>query len=304
MSSVLHDVILGSLTVSQCEANAYQPDIELTPQRVSGGVDPAGHFITSMMPKIVVTTTDIGTLFGSGGVLPAAGLSIASGTNVDMPLSRRADGSTRAGSTSHTRIRGATGAMAIPLRIQASQNSPFVTAEFEVNLLSADGLTIPVSIAVDQSLASQAITTSYRLGPCYGTKDGGSSVLVKGCTGWTVNPGIVLELRKVDGAIYPQAAFIKTRDPFIDLTFDDEEDLDVWCDQFNQMDAFTAYARKMVEGGTVVAAATAEHIGFSFADGVATCQGVSGSGTDTVQNTLRITGEALSVSVATAIPAA
>lgn len=300
MSSCIHDAILGSLTVPNCESASFQAGLEVTPLRNSGAVDPVAHFITSGMPKGMWTTTALGTLFGSGGVLPAAGLYISSG-NIDLPWSRRAAGSTRDGNTSHTRIRGSKG-MAIPTRISASQNSPFATADFEVAFLSSDGLTAPVSITPDVTLSSQTAQAAYRLGPAYGTKDGGSSTLVKGCVGWTVNPGIVLELEKFDGAIYPQNAYIKQRDPSIDLTFLDEEDLDFWCDLFNAMDACTVYLRKMTEGGTVVAAATAEHIGFSFAEGITTCEGISGSGTDTALPTLRITGESLSVSVATAIP--
>ncbi len=302
MSSCIHDLVLGSLTVPNCEAVSFQPGLEVTPGRNSGAIDPFAHFITSGMPKFTGTTMAIGTLMGSGGVLPAAGLYIASG-NIDMPLSRRAIGSTREGSSSHTRMRGSKG-MAIPTRISASQGSPFATADFEVNLLSSDGLTIPVAITNDQTLSSQTPATHYRLGPVYITKDGGSSVLLLGVVGFTVNPGIVLELEKFDGAIYPINAYIKQRDPSIDVQFIDEEHMDTFIDLFNGIDACTAYLRKMVEGSTVVSAATAEHIGFTFAEGIVTHEGVSGSGTETALPTLRLTGESLTVSVATAIPSA
>src|SRR5688572_30585737 len=103
MSSCIHDAVLGAITIPNCESAAFQAGLEVTPGRNSGAIDPFAHFITSGMPKGVWTTTAIGTLMGSGGVLPAAGLYVSSG-NIDLPWSRRAAGSTREGSTSHTRI--------------------------------------------------------------------------------------------------------------------------------------------------------------------------------------------------------
>ena len=302
MSSCIFDAILGSKTIAQCDSASFQANIEVTPLRNSGAIDPVAHYITGGAPKGMWTTTDLATLLGSGGVLPAAGLSIAAASNIDLPWSRRLAGSTRAGSTSHTRIRGATGGMAVLSRIQASQGQPFASADFEVGFLSSDGLTAPCSIAVDQSLSSQTAVNVFRLGPAYGTKSGGASTQGKGVVGVTVNPNVELLFEKFDGAIRPINAYIKERNPTIEVQFLDEEDLDFWCDLYNQLTAFTVYLQKMTAGGTVVAGATSEHIALSFADAVVSCEGISGSGTDTALPTMRITGESLSVSVASALP--
>lgn len=303
MSSVHYDAVLGSLTVPNCESAAFQGGLTVTAGRNSGAVDPFAHFITSGNPKGMWVTTALAALLGSGGVLPAAGLSIAAASNIDMWWSRRAAGSTREGSSAHTRIRGATGGMACLTQLQASQDQPFATGSFEVGFLSSDGLTAPCSITVDQTLPSQTPGAMFGLGPVYGTKSGGSSTLVKGTIGHTVNPGKQILFERFDGAVYPKNAYIQQRDPVIDINFLDEEDLDFWCDLFNQLTALTVYFRKRSAGGTYVADNVSEHIAVSVADAVVSIDNISGNGTETAPPTMRITAEALSVSVASTIPA-
>jgi hypothetical protein len=299
MSSVLTDAILGSLTVSQCEAVSYSPGVEVTPLHPSGAIDATALFVTGGMPKLSVTTTDLATLLGSGGVLPAAGLYIPS-SNVDIGWSRRTPGSTRDGNTSHTRFRG-TKALAILTRITATQGEPFAKAEFDVHFLSSTGLADPIAVAVDVTLPSQTVVTAFRLGPGKITVSGGSSVAVLGVQSLTINPGVEIDLEKFDGAIYPINAYLKRRNPSMDITFTDEEQLAVWGPGYQAISACTFFLRKLAVGSTVVAAATAEHIGFTFADGIVDVQAMAGSGPETALPTLRITGETLTHSVATAI---
>jgi hypothetical protein len=299
MSACITDAILGSLTVSQCESVSMTPGVEVSPLYPSGAIDTTALFVTGGAPKASYQTTDLATLLGSGGVLPAAGLYIASG-NVDLGWSRRTPGSTRDGISSHTRFRG-TKALAILTSISASQGSPFATASFDVYFLSSDGLVTPITIAVGVTLPSQAVVSAFRLGPGKITIKDSSSVAVAGVQSLTINTGVEIDLEKFDGATYPINAYIKRRNPTIDIGFTDEEQLSVWGPQFQAITACTFYLRKLVEGGTVVAAGTAQHIGFTFTDGIVDVQAMSGSGPETALPTLRITGETLTHSVGTTI---
>jgi hypothetical protein len=289
---VVYDAIIGAVNLRQVKKTSFKGNVQAQSLRVSGGVDPSAMYVVSGEPRATFETMDI-----AGAIV---GLSIQSGLNVaagtlTIPWNRRANGGTFAGGANNFTLTGANG-LAVINSIGASQGDEGAVAEIELCFLSTDGLTSPIAANVNQTLASQAYNAAYAMGPFYLNGSQLSQVVsVK------VNTGIKLTLKRYDGSVYPTIAFIETRDPTIDITFENADAISAQGPLFSAMTSAAVYFRKKSDGGTFVADATAVHAKLSFATGLTEIQGIDGDGNSNGSATLRLVGKQLSATSTVAI---
>ena len=292
MSAAIHDATFGALVLRQCTQASFQANNEIDIGRQSGSLDPSALYIHQGQPRARWQTHDVVGLLGA--ITITGGLYVSSGT-ISIPWRRRSAGASFLGNTSHLQLSATKGLM-IPQSIEASQSSPKASASVEAVLLSTDGLAEPVTSVINATPAALAYNLEFRLGP----------VLLNGAqvpkiTGFTVNPGIEIELEYADGAVFPTDVFLTMRTPTIDIRFRDEQALDTYGPLFAEMEDATCFLRKKVEGATVLDDAEDEHISFAFADGIASVEEISASGNATSEPGLRLHGEQITVSTTAVI---
>lgn len=289
----LHDVIFGSgVAIKQCQSLDHSNNINLLIGRNSGDVDPAFTAVMEAEPTATISSYDVAGMVGIFGV---AGASVSSGT-VTLPFSRRAAGSTFAGTLSHFTVTGAN-AFGYPTSYTATQGQD-ATCTADIMFLSTTGLAAPISSATGATLSSNAYNVAYTLGPA--TIDGTEVAQI---TGITVNPGLTVETRKYGGAVYPTLCVITQRNPTIELTVANFDEIDTYGPMWATNDSIdaVAYFRKCADGSTRVADATAEHVAFTLSDGITTIDRFGAQDTSDGSATIRITGKTLSVSATSAI---
>lgn len=290
----LHDLIFGSgVAIKQCQAVDHSNNFTLVIGRDSGDVDPALIGVMEAEPTTTVTSLDVAGVLGIFGV--TTGASVSAGT-VTIPMTKRAAGSTFAGTSSHFTM---TGANAFGYMTSCSaQQGQDAQAQFDIMHLSTNGQAAPLSSATGATLSANAYNAQYTLGPA---KIDGTEV--PEITGITVNTGLTVETRRYGGAVYPTVCVITQRNPSIDLTVADFDEVDTYGPLFVTNDSIdaVAYFRKCADGSTRVADATEEHIAFTLSDGITTVENFSGQDTSDGSATIRITGKSLAVSTTSAI---
>jgi hypothetical protein len=294
--SAVYDAVLGAYTLKQCQMADYSPNGQVIHGKYSGGIDPVEIYAGICAPMASFETEDVAGMLG--GLSVTAGLSVSSGT-ITLPWQRRAQHGTYAGSGSHVTLTCANG-LIVPLSISAQQGAN-ASAQVAVSFRSdSGGLADPVTYTSGASLSAQAYGASYTLGPC--SLD---SVAIPEVMAVTVNTGITVTPEYSDGGLWPTELYITDRTPWIELTFKDLDfvtSVDTWADMAN----LVVYMRKRSDGaagagGVFIPAATAQHIKFSFADGIASMQRISASGQQTGGATVRFYGETLVGSATNAI---
>lgn len=290
----VYDAVLGvGNALKQVMSSAFNANVNVIAGSASGAPDPSDYFIEETMPVAAFETFDVA---GGLGILSiTAGLYVAAGT-ITVPWNQRTNGGTFASGSAHFRING-TDALIVPTTISANQGDEGVGMGIAVHFLSTTGFAVPVTLSTAQALASQSFNAQYAFGPAY---YGGSNV--PECVGWAVNPGIVVEKSTTDGGIYPTRAYIVLRRPTIDLIFEDFDALSSFGVMHGAMTSAAVYGRKRSGSSTFVADATAEHLKFSFANGVSSTETIQATGVNRGKLALRLHGEALTASAASAIP--
>lgn len=287
MSAAIHDATFGALQISQCTQAGFQANNQISAGRESGAIDPSALYLNSGEPRARWQTLDLATLLA--GISINNGLYVSSGT-ISIPWRRRIPGAAFEGNSQHYRL-SATKGLLIPSSIEASQGNAAATASVESVLISTDGLTKPVTSAINVTPASMAYHDEFRLGPVAVNEEQVPKVV-----GFTVTPNIQIILEYCDGGTYPTDVYIKQRDPTIDIRFLDERALHTYGPLFAEMTQAICFLRKKVAGATVLDDAEDEHISFSFADGIVSAEEIQGSNNETAEPTLRLHGEQLTVS--------
>ncbi len=293
MGAVVYDVVLDSTTISQVSQVSHSANLTVDRGYESGNTNASTLYVTSGEPVFTITSSDLATALSGIGL--TAGLCLSS--TITLPFARQACAGTL-GSGNHLVLSGASGFAHIT-SISARQGDPKAQVQIEVCMLSSDGFAVPFSAVTNGNLASNTFVNEYRLGACYlnGTQ-------IAGLTGVTVNPGIAYTKRSTDGGTYPIATYLDRITPSFELTFENERAADSFGDSFSSVSNLYAYFRKKTSGGTVVAAATAEHIGISMAEGLAVVSTISGTDRNPAEVTVTVQGLSLASSSSTAIPAA
>lgn len=291
MASTVYDAILGALTLKQVTRSDFQPNAQQIAGKASGAVAPSELFAGAAEPVISFDSMDVSGVLAAISI--SAGLAVSSGT-ITVPWNKRANGGTFASGTAHDEL-NATDGLIVPTSFSANQGDEGASVSLDVHLISSDGATVPVTAAGSQSLASQSFNAMYSLGA--GSING---TAIPELVGVSINPGIQVEKQSIDGFNYPTAVFINSVDPYIDFIFEDMDAVATYAPLFTVGSAAIAYFRKR-SGVSFVADGTAQHCKFSFADGLVVAQGIQHSGINRGQATLRVYGEALTASGASAI---
>lgn len=289
----LYDAVIGAVNIRQVSECSFSAGAQVDRQRVSGGLDASEIYLMSAEPRATWKTMDLAGVIA--GISNLTGLDVAAGT-ITLPWNRRANGGTFAGGSNNFSLTSANG-LTIPTGYSATQGDAAAMVDLETVFRSTNGILAPVAANVNQALAAQAYVGGYRLGPFY---FGGSEIAE--ITSVRVNTGLKVEVFRYSGGIYPVKTVITSRDPSIDITFENADAMATLGPIFAAMSSCAAYFRKKSDGGTVVADASEVHCKFSFAAGITAVQQISGSGQANAPVTVRLEGKALTVSAASAIP--
>ncbi|MDE2100763.1 MAG: hypothetical protein KGL39_26190 [Patescibacteria group bacterium] len=293
---VTYDAVLGvGNALKQVRRTSFQPGIRQGVGRMSGAVDPSILFVNGGEPRATLQSGDVAGVITLLSV--TAGLFVSAGT-ITLPWNRRANGGTFAGGLNNFTITGAN-ALIVPRSFSASQSDEEgASAELEVVFVSTDGLTAPVTFAVNQALAAEAFNLLFAMGPVYI-----NTVALTQVQSVKVDTGITVETKMFDGAIYPTLVYIKTREPSITVTFENFDVAQTYAPLFAACTAAAAYFRKRATGGTFVSDATAGHVKLSIATGLGVLEHIESSKNENGTASIKLTGLSLSSSTASAIGA-
>ncbi len=294
--STLADAVLGSLTLLQITQGTYSSNASVINGRQSGSPtiqERIGGFAT---PRWSGVSNDVEA--AANTLSMTAGVTVSSGT-ITVPFNKRATVAGHLGATTnHFRATGTDG-LVVPTSFEARAGNEPATVGVDCHFLSTDGTTDPVTLADDQTLASQSYNEMHGFG---------SAVLntntIVNCIGAKINPGLTVN---PDGGnnflTYPQFLPIEDIDPTIELTFASIEDLADFslAASYTVMTALDVYFRKR-SGVGFVATATAAHVKFSFTDGLIVADQIQASDMAPGAVTVTCHGETLTAAIDQAMP--
>lgn len=292
MADVVYDAVIGALTLRQVSQGSYDPGANVIAARASGAIDPSELYAGSATPRASFQSGDLAGLLGA--VSLSAGLAISSGT-ITLPFQKRANQGAFAGSSAHPAI-AATDGLLVVTSIESGQDRG-VTASMDLHFLSTDGATDPVSGSTGNSLGAQSFTAQFDHGPGLV-----NATEIDELVGWRVNPGITVRAKHYQGLTFPTRLYIVSRDPSIDLTFEDLDAAMAFLGSYTALSSVNVYARRFADGAAHVAEATTSHAKFSLGDGIGVIGPVQAAGQAEGSATIRCTGLALTGSTSNAIP--
>lgn len=292
MPATVFTATLGSLTLNQVMSSNFSANGTPVEGVTSGAVDVAQYFGGAIDFRASFESDDLASVAAVANVA-TAGIAVSSGT-ITLPYQIRANKGTFVSGANNYSLSGTNGliwpnSFSLPAGGDA-------TVSLECLFLSSDGDTIPVTVNTGVTLSAETFQSKFTLGPV-----SVNGTALNDVTGVTVSTGI--EVTPLFYRFnYAPFAFIARRRPVIDITLYDLDDLNALGAGWGAGTALVVYARKRAVTG-FVDDATAEHISFSFADGliqpVASVAGEGVGGNST--RTLRFMGESLTVTDDTAI---
>ena len=245
--------------IDGCRSNEIDEAITTIVEGTDGKVDPEFAAIMNAEPNIGFETRAIATGLGIAGI---SGLGYVSA--LTAYLQALTQGGTRAGTGSHFTVASAAGLL-IPRTLTAQQNSPAMLS-LMAYCRSSDGLTHPWTITGAQDLGGSPVTDElFTLGPC----NLAGSLLTE-IVDVSVDFGITITSDpSTNGLPYPTFYAILERKPTIRIRTKDGDALDDFGPGGLAIDASVdIYFRKIAEGGTRIANATASHIKISVDEGI------------------------------------
>jgi hypothetical protein len=290
MPHALYDAVAGSLTLRQVTAANFTNNGAPIEGTYSNGLDVAEFFAGPSDARATFETEDIASVAAVANI-GTAGLEISAGT-ISIPWAERANQSTFSGAGAHFSLTSANGFL-IPTRFSVPSVGN-ASCGLELIFLSSDGDTQPVAITTGVTLAGQAFTGLYGLGP----------VAINGTTldqvtGFTVTPGLSVEV-KFYGRNYVTQTHIVMRRPVIEVTTEDLDTLSALGPMWGVGTSIVAYARHRVSTSWA-ADATASHIKFSGTDGIVKPADMGASGSGDGSRTIRFHLETLTIAGSSAI---
>ncbi len=292
-ADVVNDVTWGGLTLKQCVGLDYNSNAQVVRGRTSGGPASSAIYGLSADQRKTIRSADIAGIIA--GVSLQAGLDVTAGSIV-VPFHKRSQGGVYQSGSAHWQMSAANGLL-IPTEFSASKNDEAVICSLEAMIRSTDGKTNPVTESTGNAATVAAFNAQYAFGPV--TINGAQ---VPGCVGWTVRTGIVVSVNVGrDGGIYATHIFIDEQNPEIELQFEDFDESENFTTAFDEMTAAEVFAYKRDPGGTYVADNVAEHVKFSFTDGIITKDSLGGQNRDTGQYTLKLHGQTLAATATSTI---
>ena len=292
MPDVAYDAYLGAVQIKQVRRSGFTSGGQILRARASGSPVTSAMFGKMADPKFSFETSDIAGVLA--GISLTSGLSVSGGSLV-LPYNKRANGGTFAGAGANFEL-AATDALTVIQQISAQQDGDGAMATLETTLLSADGLSDPVTATGGSTLSSESFNLEFAMGPV--TVNGSQ---VPAIVGFTVTPGLTLLTKRYNGGIFPTQVFIQTIDPTIQITFEDFDALATYGPFFTELSSVVCFLRKRADGGVFVADATAEHIALSMGAGMSVNDNLGADGQNSGQAVLTLQGAVLSSSITSAI---
>ena len=242
----------------------------------NGQVDPRYVAHMGSMPGISFTTTKLGTLLAE-----ISNAFLISGTKIDSDpthdglevfFQAMVEGGTRAGATSHIKLTINEGLL-VPRGLNVAQNT---IARLALELvITYDGTNDPIVLATSQSLiGTPDVSEAFTLGPI--SINGTPLVSTQSLN---IDPGIQLTVQSGDGDKWPTFVGIMQRQPMITINTLDVSLLSTYGIMGTAISASDVilYLRKMAEGGTRVADATAEHVKITLDEGIIRVAPIAGA---------------------------
>ncbi len=280
-----YDAVLGSMTLRQVQSVNVTSNGQVINGTMSDGL--LGQLFGGQKDiRASITTQDV------GAVAATPTQAIAAGT-ITIPMEKRADMATFAAGASHYAISG-TKAMVVANSFSASDTGA-ATATVETIFLSSDGIVVPITESSTASLAAEAFSGLYSLGPV-----SLNGTLVDCARSMTVNTGVRIEPLWCNGNNYAITAFNKP--PITPTITIEGPGLDQFLGAIGGWTTGTAlvgYFRKRTTAG-FVADGVAEHIKFSFADGILDANINASNGADAAKS-ITFHGESLVITPSSAI---
>lgn len=294
-------VALDATQINQIQSSQIDPGVETVLFGGDGKVDNQYAAAMFQQPTLRFTTTAIARALTAAGI---SGVAIgASPAVADAWFQQAAAGGTRVTGLNSTRLRMTKGLL-VPRAITATDRQ-IASISYELAAVSADGTTSPLAVTLSQTMPTlSAADQAFTVGSASlnGTAIGDVKSL-------SIDFGLQLMIEGGGGEAYPTFVAIQRRAPKIrlrTLNLDLASGLGQVVAQGGSDSVF--YLRKLAEGGTRVANATAEHISFSVDDGLITLQTVGGENEDQpqmlellIEPTWDGTNDVIAVNTATAI---
>lgn len=248
-----YDAVLGSTTLRQVQNVNVTSNGQVVNGTMSSGL--LGQLFGGQKDiRAAITTQDV------GAVAASPMFSVSAGT-ITIPAIKRADMATFSSGSDHYALSGTKG-MIVANSFSASDTGA-ATAEVEVIFLSTDGATAPVTESSAASLAAEAFAGLYSLGPVTI-----NSTLVDCARSMNVSTGVRIEPEFCNGNNYAITAFNKP--PITPSITVEGPGLGQFLGAIGGWTAgssLVGYFRKRTTAG-FVADNVAEHVKFSFADGI------------------------------------
>lgn len=294
---VCADAVLGAATIRQVTTANHSTNQEHRKAMNSGGAAVVQVSGKSSGEISQIVSGDLAGLVAlNTSTFCSAGLSVLAGT-ITIPFKIRAEGGLFVSGSNNVHLTGAN-ALIVPTSFEASQDGDYALANVDIHWLSADGVTKGCDDAVSQAIAAQSFNAEYTLGPCY---INGSAI--PGVQSFRVTPGIeVVKPPLGSGSVFPMFASIKNVIPTMQLTVNDFDAVAATVGDWTAMTSANFYMKKRADSGVFVSAATAEHIRFTFAAGLADTDSISVSNNDDGSATITLHGKVLTAAAAVALP--
>lgn len=269
----------AAVTLGQIVDQQINPGLTEIIEAADGLTDATFVGVESARPVVSFTTKDIASALDLCGLDGTAIDSDETHPGIVLFLQAYAQGSTRAGASSHVTVTIANG-MIVWRSCQASQGQA-ATATFDILARSTDGSTAPVVLATSASLAG-TIATAERW--TLGTVKCNNADLP--ALDLTISSGITELSESADGLVYPTFIGINDRRPSISFSTRNVTALSTHGIVGAAIASSTvATLREMAQGATRTAVGTTTHISFTVTAGRISVNRVGGAhGTPMVAN--------------------
>ena len=255
---------VSPLTLSQIQSTRLSPGIRNILLAGAGMVDPSFAAAEIIAPSASISSTEIATILTAIGI---AGVPFGSGltyTGADVYLTQFDEGGTRKTGSNHGKLASIKG-IAVPRSITATQGGGPAVLNMDLVFVSTDGAVAPLIYSASAALPSAAVASEgFVLGPI---NINGTSL--PGIQSFTFDFGLGITLLSGDGEAHPTFAAIQSRGPSIRFSATKSTALTT-ITMLGTLQGATdsvCYLRKLTEGGTRVANATAQHISFTVDEG-------------------------------------
>lgn len=268
--------VADAVFIDQITDYAVDPAIQEILAAGDGQVDPTFVATMAQSPRIRFSSSALATILAeASSAFALNGLKIdADGSHdgCEFWFQKVAEGGTRSAGSTHIKLTIKEGLL-LPRAINASQGG-VATMTLEA-LATYDGTNNPIVVAANQALVgSPGVSELFTLGPV--SINGTALNAIQNCA---IDLGIQEIVASGDGQTWPTFAGIMSRAPLITLTTLEAISLSTFGLAGTAQTASDSviYLRKIAEGGTRVADATAEHIKFTVDEGMIRVRSVGGA---------------------------